>query len=144
MMKEARISFYSAQRIDPDAEDNIEFTTDGYYSFDGETACLSYYESEVTGMLGTKTTVTVEPEKVTVERDGTVTSRMSFDPRKKDRFQYSTPYGVMTLAFDTRSIVKSFDKNGGELIIDYIVDVEHAVVSRNYLKLNVTSQNISM
>ena len=77
------------------------------------------------------------PERVVVDRDGMITSRMTFEIGKKCDFHYNTPYGTATLSFDTRSIKKDFGADGGELVVDYIVGVEHSVISRNLFKLAV-------
>lgn len=140
MMQDVVITINSAQRSDPEGEDAIEFSTDGLYTFDGENACLTYMESEVTGLTGTRTSVMVMPDKVAVDRDGMITSRMIFQIGRKNAFQYATPYGTATLSFDTRRIEKNFDAEGGELLIDYVVDVEHSIVSQNLFKLSVKKQ----
>lgn len=123
-----------------DEKDVMEFTTDGEYSFDGENSCFSYLESDVTGLEGTRTSVAVMPEEIVVDRDGYITSRMVFREGAKSRFLYDTPYGAATMGIDTRKIKKSFNENGGSLEIDYVVDMEHTVVSRNIFKLNITEQ----
>lgn len=140
MMKDVFITIKSSQKSDPDGEDSIEFSTDGLYTFDGENGCLTYMETEVTGLEGTRTSVMVMPDKVVVDRDGMITSRMEFMEGKKNSFQYQTPYGMATISFDTRKIQKSFDADGGILEIEYIVDVEHTVVSQNIFQLTVTKQ----
>ena len=122
-----------------DEKDVMEFTTDGEYSFDGENSCFSYLES-VTGLEGTRTSVAVTPEEIVVDRDGYITSRMVFREGAKSRFLYDTPYGAATMGIDTRKIKKSFNEHGGSLEIDYVVDMEHTVVSRNIFKLNITEQ----
>lgn len=139
-MEDVVINIKSEQLGDSDEENVTEFTTDGLYMFDGEVGCLTYMESEVTGLEGTRTSVMVMPDKVVVDRDGMLTSRMIFKEGLKNAFQYNTPYGMATLSMDTRRINKSFDKDGGQLEIDYVVDIEHAIASRNLLKLNVTKQ----
>ena len=79
MMKDVVI--YIRSLFGDGADDNtIDFTTDGLYTYDGDTACLTYQESEVTGMEGTRTSVMVMPDQVVVDRDGAVTSRMIFRP----------------------------------------------------------------
>ena len=123
------------------ADDNtIDFTTDGLYSFDGDTASLTYQESEVTGMEGTRTSVVVTPEKVVVDRDGTVTSRMVFEPGKKHAFLYDTPVGSATMHMATRDLRQRFNEHGGQVEIDYVLDMEHAFASRNRFRLTVKEQ----
>lgn len=140
MMKDVLISINSIHSYDQDDEDSLEFTTDGYYYYDGENGCLSYMETEVTGMEGTRTSVIVMPDQVVVDRDGTVTSRMIFREGVKDSFQYTTPFGAATMGIDTRRIRHHMDDSGGKLEIDYVVDMEHAVVTRN--KFQITVQQI--
>ena len=121
-------------------EDTIDFTTDGQYAFDGDTACLTYEESAVTGMEGTRTSVLVSPDRVVVDRDGTVTSRMVFSPGEKHAFLYETPVGSATLHMDTRNVKSRFNEHGGQMEIDYVIDMEHAFASRNKFKMTVKEQ----
>ena len=107
------------------------------YYYDGENGCLSYMESEVTGLEGTRTSVIVMPDQVVVDRDGLVTSRMIFKEGLKNSFLYNTPFGQATMGVDTRSIRRDMGENGGSVEIDYVVDMEHAVVTRNKFTLTV-------
>lgn len=131
MMKDVVISMHSVQNSDSDDRDLLDFSTDGNYFIDGDTACFSYLESEVTGLEGTRTSVFVRPNEVIIDRDGLIRSRMVFREKENNRFLYDTPYGSATLGIKTRSIRHSFNDNGGELELDYVLNMEHAVVSRN-------------
>ena len=137
MMKDVWISIHSIQDVDDSEENSLEFTTDGYYYYDGENGYLSYMESEVTGLEGTRTSVIVMPDQVVVDRDGLVTSRMIFKEGLKNSFLYNTPFGQATMGVDTRSIRRDMGENGGSVEIDYVVDMEHAVVTRNKFTLTV-------
>ena len=139
MMKDVVISILSRNAVGED-EDSIDFVTEGLYSFDGEVACVTYLESEVTGMEGTRTSLMVLPDKVVVDRDGLVTSRMIFTPGQRSAFQYDTPVGTATMQMDTHSITQRFDERGGDMEIDYVLGLEHAVISRNRFRLNVREQ----
>lgn len=136
MMKDVTISIFSRNSAGED-EDSIDFVTDGLYTFDGGVACLTYLETEVTGMEGTRTSVMVFPDKVVVDRDGTVTSRMIFQEGSKNSFLYDTPVGSATMHMDTRRILFRFNEHGGELEIDYVLDLEHAFVTRNIFRIEV-------
>ena len=96
-----------------------------------------YLESEITGLLGTATTVDINPNEIVVERKGVLNSKMVFRTGEKSSFLYDTQFGAATLGVDTRKINAVFDDNGGELSIDYVVNMEHAVVSRNKLNMSV-------
>ena len=111
MMKDVVISLHSTQNTGTDEEDTIDFSTDGMYTYDGENACITYLESEVTGLTGTRTSVIVTPDKVAVERDGFITSRMFFMEGEKTSFLYDTPAGSATLSVRARSIKKDFNED---------------------------------
>ena len=139
MMKDVVI--YIRSLFGDGADDNtIDFTTDGLYTYDGDTACLTYQESEVTGMEGTRTSVMVMPDQVVVDRDGAVTSRMIFRPGEKHAFLYDTPVGSATMHMDTRNMNARFNEHGGHMEIDYVLDMEHAFASRNRFRLTVKEQ----
>lgn len=139
MMKDVMISIFSRNSAGED-EDSIDFVTEGLYTFDGGVACMTYLETEVTGMEGTRTSVMVFPDKVVVDRDGTVTSRMVFQEGVKNSFLYDTPVGSATMHMDTRRILFRFNERGGELEIDYVLDLEHAFVTRNIFRIEVKEQ----
>lgn len=139
-MKDVVIHMKSMHNCGDEEQDVIDFSTDGHYFQDGDTSCFSYMETEVTGLEGTRTSVFIRPDEVVVDRDGMITSRMVFREREKNRFQYSTPYGMATLGVNTRRIRHAFDERGGELEVDYVLDMEHAVVSRNKILVKIEEQ----
>lgn len=136
MMKDVWISI--SNRQSGDQEDNtMLFDTAGYYFFDDGVGVLSYQESELTGLEGTRTSVMVMPDQVVVDRDGMLTGRMIFREGMRDSFPYHTPYGQMMLGIDTRRIRHNFDENGGDVEIDYVTDLAHTCVSRNKFRISV-------
>ena len=140
MLKDVWISINSIQGYDQEDEDSLEFSTDGHYYYDGENGCLTYMESEVTGLEGTRTSVIVMPDQVVVDRDGMITSRMIFREGERDAFQYSTPFGAATMGVDTRRIRHQMTENGGRVEVDYVVNMEHVVASRNRFQITVTEK----
>ena len=139
MMKDVVISIHSLTGLGEE-EDSLDFVTDGLYSYADGVASLSYLETEVTGLEGTRTSLMVLPDKVVVNRDGLVMSRMVFTPGQRSAFQYDTPIGTATMQMDTHRITQRFDERGGEMEIDYVLGLEHAVISRNRFRLNVREQ----
>ena len=137
MLKDVWISINSIHSYEQEDEDHVEFTTDGYYYYEDGIGCHSYEESEVTGLEGTRTSMIVMPDQVVVDRDGLITSRMIFKEGLKNSFLYETPYGNATMGIDTRKIFRSMDEIGGKVEIDYVLDVEHAVVARNKFQITV-------
>ena len=137
MMKDVIISINSLFSFEEGEEQQMEFTTDGYYFYEDEVGCLSYEETEVTGLEGTRTSLFVMPDQVVVDREGTVTSRMVFKEGLKSAFQYATPFGSATMGINTRRIAQNMGESGGSVEIDYVVDMEHVVASRNRFEINV-------
>ena len=138
MMKDVVISINSSFSFDEGEEQVMEFTTDGHYFYEDDVGCLSYEESAVTGLEGTRTSLFVMPDQVVVDREGTVTSRMVFKEGLKSAFQYATPFGSATMGINTRRIRQNMGLNGGKVEIDYVVDMEHMVASRNKFEITVT------
>ncbi len=133
----ALITISGVQGIVGTDDDEIELITDGIYSRTDDGFKLSYLESEITGLAGTRTTVEIKPDGVCVERKGTLNTRMVFREGEKSSFLYDTQFGSATLELDTRKINARLDDKGGELSIDYVLNMEHAVVSQNRLSMSV-------
>ena len=136
-MKDVLISIHSSFAYEEGEEQQMDFTTDGYYFYEDDVGCLSYEETEVTGMEGTRTSLFVMPDQVVVDREGTVTSRMVFKEGLKSAFQYATPFGNANMGINTRRITRNMDGSGGSVEIDYVVDMEHVVASRNKFSITV-------
>jgi len=139
MEKEAVIRISSIHGNEGEEPDVIEFSSDCMYSYDEatETAIAVYYESEVTGMTGTRTRMTVKPDRVIVAREGLVSSEMLFRVGERVSFLYDTPYGSATVGLDTHSIVQSFDEHGGDVVIKYALNLEHTMAIMNRFCLHV-------
>ena len=137
MMKDVWISISNRQNDGQQEEDTVLFDTAGSYYFNDGIGVLSYQESELTGLEGTRTSVMVMPNQVVVDRDGMLTGRMVFREGAKDSYPYNTPYGQMMLGIDTRRIRHNFNENGGDVEIDYITDLAHTFVSRNKFRISV-------
>ena len=47
---------------------------------------------------------------------------------------------MATMGMDTKRIRHDFGARGGSMVIDYVLDIEHAVVERSRLTLDVREQ----
>lgn len=139
-MKDVIISITGVQNYPMGSDDAVELVTEGKYSYRDGRGVLSYMESELTGMQGTKTSFTFTPDEVVLSREGTLTSKMIFREGTKNTFLYDTPFGSATMGLDTHRIHSTMGPRGGDMEIDYVVDFDHAVVGRNRFRINVREQ----
>jgi len=120
--------------------DSFELVTDGKYRFADGSGRFSYMESTLTGLIGTRTSFTVDRFGAVMLREGSQNSRMIFEEGKKHLFLYDTPFGSTTMGVNTSRLRSELGEHGGGMEIDYIVDFEHAVVGRHSLKIDVREQ----
>ena len=140
-MKDVIISVRGLQSTD--GNDPMELVTPGSYGIDADGAQLDWAESELTGLEGTNTTVTVNQSGVTVERKGQLNSRMEFQAGKKNYFLYETPFGSATIGLNTNRVQTSLGIHGGEILVDYSLDMEHKNMGRNRIYIKVEEPKIS-
>lgn len=136
----ALITVSGVQGVAGSDTDTIELVTEGVYTRSENGFEIYYLESELTGLAGTATRVEIGPDSVTVERTGLLNARMVFVPGQKSSFLYDTQFGSATLEVETKKINARLDDFGGELCIDYTLNMEHAVSARNQLKISVKEQ----
>lgn len=139
---DAVIKIVGTQNFGTESQDTIELVTDGSYEFHDGRVEIRYSESELTGLEGTETALYISPEEVRMERWGTMTSSTVFREGERNDYLYETPYGKMILGMDTRKIFAHFDETGGNMIIDYVMDMDHALSGRNQFQINVREREI--
>ena len=135
--KDVLITIRSSQMLEGGEDDGAELVTEGKYRFSGNGIRLSYQETELTGLEGTRTVFRVRPDEVILRREGAVNSEMVFRPGEQSSFAYETEFGVLQMGLDTRWLELRLDEHGGELEIVYDLDFERSFVSRNTFKISV-------
>ena len=133
----AVITISSVQKVPEIDADTIELVTDGVFCRYDSSYELHYQESELTGLEGTATTVRILPDCIIVERNGSVTSSIRFKQGERYSFLYDTPFGAATLGVDTVRVYADVGDSGGEICIDYVLNMEHAVVTENKLIIKI-------
>ena len=132
------ISIQGKQSFEAQGDDTIELVTEGCLEPDGDDGyTLSYQESELTGLEGTLTTFQVEPDRVTLLRVGEFNSQMVFQEGRRHLAMYNTPYGSMTIGVNTRHLHADLTERGGDIEIDYAIEIDHTVAGRNVFQINV-------
>ncbi|MEG0765587.1 MAG: DUF1934 domain-containing protein [Pseudoflavonifractor sp.] len=138
-MDKSVIISVSAKQSFEDAEDEtVELVTEGVLACEGGgDFTLSYQESELTGMQGTLTTFQVEGQRITLLRMGEYNSQMVFEPGRKHLSYYNTPYGTLSIGVNTNRMQAALDEHGGQITIDYGIEVDHAMAGRNLFQIDI-------
>ena len=142
-MKDVLINITGSQNADGDHE-VIEMTTKGQMEKQGKVVTLSYPETEMTGMPGVTTTVTVDGDMVTLNRmgkdAGDYQSRMMIELGRRHLCHYDTGMGDMMIGVFGERLRSNFADVGGELFMRYTIDVNGGYQSRNEIKITVKEQ----
>lgn len=140
MDKDVMIKIEGMQSVDGEESQVNELITQGKYSVTPEGFRFSYMESELTGLEGTKTSFFVMPAEVVLSRSGAVNAQMIFHKGERHTFLYDTPYGAVTMRLDTHKLSHDLDEQGGRMEIEYDIDFENAVLTRNRFIIDVKMQ----
>ena len=134
------LSIRGQQTIDNEEPEVTELVTEGTLSRSGAGYTLRYQESELTGLEGTQTTFQIEDGRVTLLREGQVNSQMVFEEGRRHLSMYDTPYGALSIGIDTRRMKVRLGETGGDIEIDYAIEIDHAVAGENLFRINVKSR----
>ena len=138
MDKPVIISIKGLQSYEDKDNEAVELITEGRLTGDLDTGyTISYQESRLTGLEGTLTTFQIEKDRITLLRVGEVNSQMVFEKGRRHLSLYETPYGALTVGVDTHKARSTIGETGGEIEIDYAIEIDHAVAGENFFQINV-------
>lgn len=100
MKKEVLITIVGLHNSDSDS-DKIDTICDGTYGKLGETHVVTYEETDEDGVVY-KTTLRLRDGYLEVTKKGTITSKLVYEKDRKTVTEYNTPYGAISLEFDTK------------------------------------------
>lgn len=135
--KDVVITIVSRQNFEGCEPDQIDLITTGrLYGRNGK-FYISYEESELTGMEGSRTTLKIEPKQITMTRTGTYPSQMRFAEHKREVGLYETELGSVAVSTHTSKLISSIDENGGALAIDYTVEIDANLAGAHRFEMSV-------
>ena len=142
MKKDVWLSISSKQQFADCDEERIDLMTAATLYERGGKYYIAYEESELTGLEGTRTTVKLDGKGFTprvakgdVVRRGDV---LAEDERHVGLYQ--TPYGAgMTIATHTSRVRNTVGEDGGELVIDYTVEVDNSLMGEHHFEMVVST-----
>jgi uncharacterized beta-barrel protein YwiB (DUF1934 family) len=122
MKKKVMLSIVGNRYTDQE-DDIVELITEGSYYKDGDAYVLQYQESALSGMEGTTTTLRVQDDTVTMEREGTYNSHFVFKNGHFFLGSYSTPLGDIQVGMFPTHMDFSFGEDSGRLDLEYKLDL---------------------
>lgn len=136
--KNVMLRIVGAQIVDgkADPDSKIEFVTEGTYREQGDTRYLSYPESELSGLEGCTTYLTIEPTRIYMSRKGEELQEdtlMEFETGKRFEDTYHTPFGDVGMELLTNAIETSEKK----VHIDYNISLAGMGDARNQLDIEI-------
>ncbi len=124
MEKKVLLTIRSVQQFQQEEPEVTKLVTEGWLSAEGESIQLSYWETELTGLQGTKTSFHIEKDKVILLRSGVVESKMTFVVGQEDRSLYDMGYGALMITVRTEKIESDLGEKGGKLTVSYGIVIE--------------------
>jgi uncharacterized beta-barrel protein YwiB (DUF1934 family) len=94
----------------------------------------------MTGMAGTTTTLKVEKGSVLLIRHGTLSSILVFEKGKTHYSGYDTDYGSFQVGVTARRVDVDMSEGGGQLLVDYSLDLNGAQGGRNTIRVGVRTK----
>jgi uncharacterized beta-barrel protein YwiB (DUF1934 family) len=124
-------------------EDKIEFITDGRLYNRNGTIYLLYDESEMSGLDGLKTRLTLKKDSVSMKRSGKavgVDTEIRFSKGERFKGFYDTDFGPVEFEVLTNDLKNSVTGEGsGSVEIDYNISLKGLAEGRSRMNIEVKS-----
>ncbi len=127
---------------DGEANDPIEYTTDGRLWEENGRMELSYEESAELGMDDSTTTLlfnTSNPRFINMSRSGGATAGLVFNPDVPRQPCALSAQGLsLEFAIHTRHVSNTVSHEGGSIELDYLIEFHGCTTERNRFRIDVT------
>ncbi|MBQ3356995.1 MAG: DUF1934 domain-containing protein [Oscillospiraceae bacterium] len=137
MEKEVLLTITGTQRFDGDEPETTGLVTEGVMRCEDGAVELSYDETELTGLTGTRTTFRIEGARVILTRTGKLESRMVFAVGQEEQSLYDIGYGALLICVRASSIRSNVGENGGTLQVAYDISIEEESVGEIEYRIEV-------
>ncbi len=134
------VDVFSADSFDSVNAQRIDIDYEGTLSVDDGRLFIEYEESELTGMEGTKTSLSFDmanPGIVVMSRTGNVEGTLCFEDNARIMCSQNTPEMELPLVVDTDKLINELGEDGGELKISYGLEFRGSLVARTVMHFSV-------
>lgn len=137
MEKQVKITIKATQKAPGDTPQKMEFVTGGMMRQYSKKLCISYEESDMTGMSGVTTTFEVAGERVSIVRTGKLNTRMDFIEGKKTESLYSLEFGALLMGITAKQVKAAVDETGGDIYLEYAIEMEQQPLGVNTYDIHI-------
>ena len=125
---------------DGEAEpERTQIKSHGLFKLEGNRAEISYEETELTGMEGSRTVISYDVGDkgiVTMMRTGAVSTALVFEKGKRHHCVYKTPYMPFEVCVRTLEVKNDIEERGC-MELDYIVEIRGARAERTKFSIRI-------
>lgn len=125
-----------------DENTDVSLTTEADFEQQDGVYFIDYEESEITGLEGTKTSIEIGKNYVSLLRNGSVNTQMLFMKDRKTSSYYNTPYGDLMIGIYTDNLDINVNGSGGKVNVDYYLDINNSRTSKNNFEIEIRRHNI--
>lgn len=118
-------------------EDVIEMNTVGKYGLKNGKVYLSYDDSSSVGVDDVTTILTAQNDMVVLKRTGALQSRLEIEKGERHQCHYSTQFGNLSVGIFGEMVDIKLDESGGKLSMEYTIDVNSQLLSKNNVEITV-------
>lgn len=139
--KDVMLRITSLQRDEAGETETLSLETPGRFGVRRGVRFLTYEESELTGMQGTRTTLFLYPDAVSLVRTGRFMQKQEYRAGEETESACETPMGALELSVRTDSIEDTVAEGGGRLRIVYDVTLRGLFTHRNEIQIDVWEES---
>ena len=135
--KDVMLRITSTQLNEEGEKETIALETPGRAGLRGSVPFLTYEETELTGMKGTRTTLFLHPDHVVLVRTGTHMQRQEYRPGEETHSVCETPLGSLFLTVRTDTVENSVSGGAGRLRLVFTAELAGLLINRNEIVIDV-------
>lgn len=109
--------------VEQGEENILELMTEGRLTRDDDKYIIEYEESALSGVENTTTRLTVQGDKLWLNRMGILESEFAFKKRQMYEAAYDTPFGMLQLSVLPTQIESEISEDSGQIDLEYVVNV---------------------
>lgn len=138
------ISIVNRQCVEGQVEETALMTTGAYTTRNGK-RYIVYREYDQNNQVSQTSTLKIEKDSVSLIRNNSDSyhTNLILENGKRHLCQYGTPYGDITLGVFTSKLEDSLSDHGGDLTIEYLLDVNTNLSSVNQITISVRESDPS-